>query len=84
MTLHNDPNCERCKLHATAQYVCLLGAGPQPCDVMVIGEAPGQREDDSGTPFVGKAGQYLDEMFDRVGLKRSKMFITNAVSCRPP
>ena len=51
---------------------------------MVIGEAPGHREDITGKPFVGKAGNLLDLMFSEVGLDRSKMFITNAVACRPP
>ena len=50
--LKRDPNCERCKLCETAQFVCLLGQGPTPCDTMVIGEAPGKREDDEGE--VGK------------------------------
>lgn len=82
--LKRDPDCTRCKLHETADFVCLLGQGPEPCDVMIIGEAPGKREDDDGKPFVGKAGQYLDSILEDVGLKRKKIFITNAVSCRPP
>lgn len=73
-----------CKLHKTAQYVCLLGQGPEPCDVMIVGEAPGRREDDSGTPFVGKAGQELDDMLEEANFNRKDVFITNAVSCRPP
>jgi uracil-DNA glycosylase family 4 len=51
---------------------------------MIIGEAPGRREDDSGKPFVGRSGQYLDEVLRDVGLPRERVFITNAVSCRPP
>jgi len=51
---------------------------------MLIGEAPGHREDDSGVPFVGKAGQLLDDMLEHTGLSRDDIFITNAVSCRPP
>jgi uracil-DNA glycosylase family 4 len=82
--LRRDPNCTRCVLNETAQFVCLLGKGPEPCDIMVIGEAPGKREDDSGKPFVGDAGQYLDEILEDTGLSRSRMYITNAVSCRPP
>src|SRR5262245_17219166 len=82
--MKRDPNCQLCPLHQTAEYVCLLGQGPEPCEAMLIGEAPGEREDDSGKPFVGKAGQLLDEMLENVGLSRKKLFITNAVSCRPP
>lgn len=82
--LRRDPKCTLCKLHKTAEHVCLLGDGPQPCDVMVIGEAPGEREDDSGKPFVGRSGKLLEEELDRVGLSRKRVFITNAVSCRPP
>lgn len=82
--LVRDPKCTLCKLHETADFVCLLGDGPVQCDVMVIGEAPGKREDDSGTPFVGRSGKYLDEVLEDVGLPRKKVFITNAVSCRPP
>jgi DNA polymerase-1 len=51
---------------------------------MVIGEAPGQREDDSGKPFVGRSGKLLDEILERNGLDREDVYITNAVSCRPP
>jgi DNA polymerase-1 len=51
---------------------------------MLIGEAPGHREDETGKPFVGRAGQLLDEMLESVGLDREQIFITNAVSCRPP
>lgn len=82
--MKNDPNCTLCALHKTAQYVCLLGEGPKQCDVMIIGEAPGQREDDSGRPFVGKSGQLLMSMLAKAGFEREDAFITNAVSCRPP
>lgn len=82
--MRNDPDCTLCKLHKTAEYVCLLGQGPRPCDVMIIGEAPGRREDASGKPFVGKAGQLLTEMLEDNDFHRGDVFITNAVSCRPP
>lgn len=82
--LRRDPKCTRCPLHETAQYVCLLGNGPIPCDAMIVGEAPGFREDDSGKPFVGDAGKLLEKHLKKVGLKRENIFITNAVSCRPP
>src|SRR5262245_20589143 len=74
-----DPDCKLCALHKTAQFVCLLGAGPKPNDVMIIGEAPGEREDDSGTPFVGASGRLLMDMLAGVGLSRADAYITNAV-----
>lgn len=82
--IRRDPDCTLCKLHKTAEYVCLLGQGPEPCEVMIVGEAPGRREDDSGKPFVGKAGQLLEEILNDNGIEREDVFITNAVSCRPP
>ena len=82
--MRRDPDCKLCRLHKTAEYVCLLGHGPEPCDVMIIGEAPGAREDDSGVAFVGRSGRYLREGLGSVGLDPDDLFITNAVSCRPP
>lgn len=82
--IKRDPNCTDCKLHATAQHVCLLGAGAQPSRVMIVGEAPGKREDDSGIPFVGTSGKLLDELLGEQRFTRKNVFITNAVSCRPP
>ena len=77
-----NPNCVDCRLHSTAEYVCLIPPNVRPNDIMVVGEAPGKREDEQGRPFVGKAGKYLRELLDEVGI--TKPFITNAVSCRPP
>lgn len=82
--IRRDPECTLCKLHKTAEYVCLLGKGPEPCDIMIVGEAPGRREDESGKPFVGKSGKLLEEMLEEQDLFREDVFITNAVSCRPP
>src|SRR5690606_15807240 len=79
-----DPSCARCALHKTAEHVCLMGRGPVPCDVMIVGEAPGRREDDVGKPFQGKAGQLLDRLMEEAGILRSEVYITNAVRCRPP
>ena len=76
-----DPNCTRCVLHKTAKTVCLLGQDPKPSKVMIVGEAPGEQEDASGTPFVGKSGQLLRDTLAEFGVEG---FITNAVSCRPP
>jgi uracil-DNA glycosylase family 4 len=85
MTLIPDRGCILCRLHKTANFVCLLGEGPKITDIMIIGEAPGQREDDSGRPFVGRSGKLLEEkLFEQSGLKRSDIYITNSVRCRPP
>lgn len=79
-----NKNCERCPLHESAQSVCLMGDGPVPSKIMLVGEAPGFREDEIRKPFAGKAGKYLDEALAEVGLPRESVFITNAAKCRPP
>lgn len=79
-----DANCQRCPLHKHAQHVCLLGEGDTKSEVMVVGEAPGEKEDLSGKPFVGKAGKTLIDTLKEYGFNRKEIFITNAVSCRPP
>jgi DNA polymerase-1 len=76
--------CQDCALHQTAQAVCLIGDGRYPADVMLVGEAPGFREDSIRKPFAGKAGRLLDSILDTVGLSRPEIFISNAVHCRPP
>lgn len=84
MKLIRDPNCTNCRLHHTAEHVCLLGSGNKKADVMIVGEAPGAREDDSGRPFVGRSGKLLREILWEHGFDEENVFITNAVSCRPP
>src|SRR4051812_7399718 len=79
-----NENCTLCPLSRTAQSVCLLGDGPVPSRVLIVGEAPGAREDDIAKPFSGAAGQYLDRILSEVGLPRADVYITNAVRCRPP
>lgn len=71
-----------CALHKTANPV--LGEGNPQAKVMFIGEAPGQREDELGRPFVGAAGQFLEELLGTIGLKRDDVYITNVVKFRPP
>lgn len=61
-----------------------MGDGPVPSRVMVVGEAPGYREDQISKPFAGKAGQYLDRTLEAVGLPRDSVYISNSVKCRPP
>lgn len=80
--LRNE-QCTECPLHASAQSVCLIGVGPVPAKVMVIGEAPGFREDEISRPFSGRSGGLLDEVLGRYGLNREEMFITNVAKCRP-
>lgn len=79
-----NPSCTDCGLHEEAQTVCLIGDGPVPADIMIVGEAPGFREDDIGKPFSGKAGKLLDDTLETVGLRRDDIFISNANKCRPP
>jgi uracil-DNA glycosylase family 4 len=79
-----NENCKLCPLSEGARSVCLLGDGPVPTPVMVVGEAPGAREDDIARPFSGVAGKYLDRVLQEVGLPRDSVYITNAVRCRPP
>lgn len=71
-----------CPLHATAKPV--LGEGNPHARIVFIGEAPGQREDELGRPFVGPAGQFLDQLLASIGLKREDVYITNVVKYRPP
>lgn len=60
------------------------GKGPVPCDMVLIGEAPGRNEDERGEPFVGLAGQLLDEALLKAGLGRASVYVTNVVKRRPP
>jgi uracil-DNA glycosylase len=60
------------------------GEGPAPAEIMIVGEAPGASEDKQGRPFIGRAGQLLDELLEVAGLKREDVFITNVLKARPP
>jgi uracil-DNA glycosylase family 4 len=76
--------CEKCQLHKGRTNV-VFGNGPVPCDLMLIGEAPGAEEDLQGLPFVGRAGQLLTKILESVGIKRpDDIYIANTVKCRPP
>lgn len=75
--------CQRCPLHDHRRHA-VPGAGARRAKIMFIGEAPGAREDETGLPFVGRAGAYLDIMLTRIGLARPEVFITGSVKCRPP
>lgn len=75
--------CRLCDL-CQARKNTVFGVGNPQADVMVIGEAPGADEDAAGEPFVGAAGQLLDNMLKAIGLDRKKVFIANILKCRPP
>lgn len=79
-----NPDCELCPLHESAEHVCLMGWGTRKAEVMIVGEAPGAREDDTAQAFVGPAGQLLDKLLGFAGLERSDCYITNVCKCRPP
>jgi len=75
--------CTLCPLHETRTNV-VFGEGSPMADVLFVGEGPGEAEDRTGRPFVGPAGQKLDEVLSSVGIERSDVYITNIVKCRPP
>ena len=76
-------SCRKCALAETRHNV-VFGEGARDAEVMFIGEGPGEQEDLTGRPFVGRAGQFLDEMLSIIDLDRSRYFIGNRVKCRPP
>ena len=75
--------CTKCELHKS-RTKAVPGEGPHDARIMFVGEGPGQNEDEQGRPFVGAAGKFLTELLESIGLKRSDVFITNIVKCRPP
>jgi DNA polymerase len=75
--------CTRCRLHETRTNT-VFGEGDADAQIFFIGEGPGESEDLSGRPFVGRAGQLLDRMIGGMGLKREQVYIANIVKCRPP
>jgi len=75
--------CGLCGL-SQARTNAVPGEGPANADIMLVGEGPGFHEDRQGRPFVGAAGQYLEELLASIGLTREDVYITNVVKCRPP
>lgn len=75
--------CQKCGLAETRTNV-VFGDGARDAEIMFIGEGPGEQEDLSGKPFVGRAGKLLDDMLEIIDLDRTKVFIGNMVKCRPP
>ena len=76
-------DCTRCPLH-TGRHKLVFGDGSPYARLMFVGEGPGADEDAQGLPFVGKAGQLLNNMINAMGLKREEVYIANVVKCRPP
>jgi uracil-DNA glycosylase len=76
-------DCRRCKL-AKGRTRIVFGEGAPQARLMFIGEGPGREEDLQGRPFVGEAGRLLNNMLDKLGLRREEVYIANIVKCRPP
>ena len=74
--------CQRCQL-AKYRARAVPGEGSENAEIMFIGEAPGWHEDQQGRPFVGPAGQYLDQLLASIGLRREQVYIANVIKCRP-
>jgi DNA polymerase len=75
--------CAKCALHESRKKA-VPGEGPVDAEIMFIGEAPGFHENEQGRPFVGAAGNFLEQLLAQAGLKRSDVWIGNVVKCRPP
>jgi DNA polymerase len=75
--------CQKCALYHSRKNA-VPGEGPANSEIMFIGEGPGFYENEQGRPFVGAAGQFLDELLTQAGLKRPEVWIGNVVKCRPP
>ena len=80
---HSCMTCTRCGLCETRRNV-VFGVGNRKTDILFVGEGPGEQEDIQGVPFVGPAGQLLDDMLSIIDLDREKCYIANIVKCRPP
>ncbi|HUK46673.1 MAG TPA: uracil-DNA glycosylase [Terriglobales bacterium] len=77
-------DCTRCRLHKQGRKQIVFGVGNPQAELMFIGEAPGADEDQQGEPFVGRAGQLLNNMIKAMGLQREDVYIANIIKCRPP
>jgi DNA polymerase len=75
--------CTMCRLAQTRTQV-VFGVGRSDSELMFVGEAPGRNEDIEGVPFVGRAGQLLDQLLGEVGIPRETVYIANVIKCRPP
>jgi uracil-DNA glycosylase family 4 len=77
-------DCTRCRLSKQGRKQIVFGVGNPKAELMFIGEAPGADEDQQGEPFVGRAGQLLNNMIKAMGLRREDVYIANIIKCRPP
>ena len=78
-------NCMRCGLGKTRNNIVFSDGNPDSAKAILIGEAPGENEDKTGTPFVGRAGKLLNEFLEKAGIsRRDDLYIINTVKCRPP
>jgi uracil-DNA glycosylase family 4 len=80
---HEVAVCQDCEL-AKYRNKVVPGEGPEDAALFFIGEAPGWHEDQQGRPFVGPAGQFLDQLLTSIGLRREEVYIANVIKCRPP
>ena len=76
--------CQKCETLVRQRTQVVPGDGVEDADIMFVGEAPGWHEDQQGLPFVGPAGQYLNQLIASINLKREQVYITNVIKCRPP
>ena len=77
-------DCTRCPLHRQGRKQIVFGVGNPRAEIMFVGEAPGADEDQQGEPFVGRAGQLLNNMISAMGIHRQDVYIANIIKCRPP
>jgi len=77
-------DCTRCVLHKQGRKQIVFGVGNPKAELMFVGEGPGADEDAQGEPFVGRAGQLLNNMIKAMGIERKDVYIANIVKCRPP
>jgi uracil-DNA glycosylase family 4 len=76
--------CVACPELAASRTRVVPGQAPPGADVLLVGEAPGAQEDETGVPFVGRSGQLLDGLLDDAGLRRDRVAVANVLKCRPP
>jgi DNA polymerase len=76
--------CRDCEELANTRTQTVPGEGPENAQLVFIGEAPGFHEDQQGRPFVGQAGQFLEQLLNSIGMRRSDVYICNVIKCRPP
>lgn len=77
-------SCERCDLHATRHNVVMGSGDPDAATILLVGEAPGLHEDDTGEAFRGEAGEYMWKLVDEAHVDRSSIYCVNTAGCKPP